>query len=326
MPLKRREFLKLGSAAALLGSAAGLPATTRTAAPAPAGSAGGAGAAQGPADYALRIGTGLIELSPQHIVATTLYNGQFPGPLLRLREGRRTLIDIHNDTDTPELVHWHGQRVPSEVDGAAEEGTPFVPPHGMRRVELLPKPAGFRFYHTHVVAGADLNRGTYTAQSGPLYIEPAHEPGAYDREVFLVLKEFSPTFSRGGDMALAALAGQALPELRRMGEEADAQAESQVKGYEVGYELFAINGHMLGHGEPIRVRRGRARPVSRAQCQRYGDPQPRPARSRLPRHRARWQPGSHSCRGTAALDRHRRTHLRDRGNESPGRMGARGSR
>jgi FtsP/CotA-like multicopper oxidase with cupredoxin domain len=256
MPLKRREFLKLGSAAALLGSAAGLPATTRSAAPAPAGSAGGAAAAQGPADYALRIGTGLIELSPQHIVATTLYNGQFPGPLLRLREGRRTLIDIHNDTDTPELVHWHGQRVPSEVDGAAEEGTPFVPPHGMRRVELLPKPAGFRFYHTHVVAGADLNRGTYTAQSGPLYIEPAHEPGAYDREIFLVLKEFAPTFSRGGDMALAALAGQALPELRRMGEEADTQAESQLKGYEVGYELFAINGHMLGHGEPIRVRRG----------------------------------------------------------------------
>lgn len=35
------------------------------------------------ADYTLRIGTGLVELAPEHIVSTTLYNGQFPGPLLR---------------------------------------------------------------------------------------------------------------------------------------------------------------------------------------------------------------------------------------------------
>jgi FtsP/CotA-like multicopper oxidase with cupredoxin domain len=62
------------------------------------------------ADYILRIATGLVELSPEHIVSTTLYNGQFPGPLLRFSEGQRVVIDIHNETDTPEQVHWHGQR------------------------------------------------------------------------------------------------------------------------------------------------------------------------------------------------------------------------
>ena len=101
-------------------------------------------------DYTLRIGTGLVELSPTHIVSTTVYNDQFPGPLLRFKEGQRVVIDVHNDTDTPELVHWHGQLVPSDVDGASEEGTPFVPAHGMRRVVFVPRPAGFRFYHTHV--------------------------------------------------------------------------------------------------------------------------------------------------------------------------------
>jgi FtsP/CotA-like multicopper oxidase with cupredoxin domain len=95
------------------------------------------------ADYSLRITTGLIELAPDHIVSTTLYNRQFPGPLLRFKEGQQGIIDIHNDTDTPELVHWHGQVIPSEVDGAAEEGTPFVPAHGMRRIAFVPKPAGF---------------------------------------------------------------------------------------------------------------------------------------------------------------------------------------
>jgi hypothetical protein len=64
----------------------------------------------------------------------------------------------------------------------------------------VPKPPGFRFYHTHVVPGGDLNRGTYSGLAGPLFIEPAFDPGAYDREIFLVLKEFQPSFSRGGDM------------------------------------------------------------------------------------------------------------------------------
>jgi FtsP/CotA-like multicopper oxidase with cupredoxin domain len=208
------------------------------------------------ADYTLRIGTGLVELSPEHIASTTLYNGQFPGPLLRFNEGQRVVVDIHNDTDTPELVHWHGQMIPSDVDGAAEEGTPFVPAHGMRRIAFVPKPSGFRFYHTHVVAGGDLNRGMYTGQAGPVYIEPQRNPGAYDREVFLVMKEFAATLSRGGDMAMDALAGAPLEGLKQMGQAADKEAKEKAKGFEVGYELFAINGRMLGHGEPIRVKRG----------------------------------------------------------------------
>ena len=208
------------------------------------------------ADYTLRIGTGLVELAPGHIVSTTLYNGQFPGPLVRLQEGRRVVIDIHNDTDTPELVHWHGQMIPSAVDGALEEGSPLVPAHGKRRIAFVPKPSGFRFYHTHVVAGSDLDRGTYTGQAGPVYVEPASNRGTYDREIFLVMKEFEPTFSRGGDMAMDFLAGSPLAELQRIGRAADADAKGTPKGYEVGYELFSINGVMLGHGQPIRVKQG----------------------------------------------------------------------
>jgi FtsP/CotA-like multicopper oxidase with cupredoxin domain len=208
------------------------------------------------ADYTLRIATGLVELAPEHIVSTALYNGQFPGPLIRLTEGKRVVVDVHNDTDTPELVHWHGQMIPSDVDGAAEEGTPYIPAHGMRRIAFVPKPAGFRFYHTHVVAGGDLNRGTYTGQMGPVYIEPKSNSGAYDREVFLVLKEFEPAFSRGGDMASEALVGAPIKELQQMGKTADEEAQEKTKGFEVGYELFGINGKMLGHGEPVRVRRG----------------------------------------------------------------------
>jgi FtsP/CotA-like multicopper oxidase with cupredoxin domain len=247
MPIDRRTLVQLVGLAPLLGSVPRL-----------SWAAGEAGTADDEtADYTIRIATGPVELAPGHIVSTTLYNGQYPGPLIRFKEGQRTVVDIYNDTDVPELVHWHGQMIPSDVDGAAEEGTPFVPAHGMRRVAFVPKPAGFRFYHTHVVAGGDLNRGTYTGQSGPVYIDPKHEPGAYDQEIFLVLKEFEPTFSRGGDMDMDMLApGAPLKELEGIGAEADEEAKGTSKGYEVGYTLFTINGKMLGAGEPIRVRQG----------------------------------------------------------------------
>ena len=83
---------------------------------------------RGPADYTLTIATTPLEIAPNRILSVTTYNGQFPGPLLRFREGERVTIDVHNQTDTPEQLHWHGQLVSTEVDGAAEEGTPFIPP------------------------------------------------------------------------------------------------------------------------------------------------------------------------------------------------------
>jgi FtsP/CotA-like multicopper oxidase with cupredoxin domain len=74
------------------------------------------------ADYTLHIKTGLVEVGPQQILSTTTYNGQFPGPLIRFKEGQQAIIDIYNDTDTPEQFHWHGQFLPVETDGAGEEG------------------------------------------------------------------------------------------------------------------------------------------------------------------------------------------------------------
>ena len=121
----------------------------------------------------------------------------------------------------------------------------------------MPKPAGFRFYHTHVAAGGDLNRGTYTGQAGPVYIEPKDNPGAYDREVFLVMKEFDASVQprrRHGDGRARRCAAQGAAS--RWADAADEEAQEKTKGFEVGYELFSINGRMLGHGEPIRVKQG----------------------------------------------------------------------
>ena len=215
--------------------------------------------AGGAADYTLTIATTPIELAPHRIVSVTTYNGQFPGPLLRFKEGQRVTVDVHNDTDKPEQLHWHGQFVSPDVDGAAEEGTPFIPPHGSRRVSFVPGPSGLRFYHTHVRAGADLSAGQYSGLIGPVYIEPKQHAGNYDREVFLTLKEFQPTFSRGGDMDMDFLSPSAtVPALKASGESRmkASLAKGMPHGYEVGYDSYTINGRMLGHGEPVKVKRG----------------------------------------------------------------------
>src|ERR1017187_9305508 len=57
------------------------------------------------ADYTLHIKTSPVEIAPKRIVSAITYNGQFPGPLLRLKEGRQVTVDIHNDTDAPEQLH-----------------------------------------------------------------------------------------------------------------------------------------------------------------------------------------------------------------------------
>jgi FtsP/CotA-like multicopper oxidase with cupredoxin domain len=256
----RRRFLKaagLTASAALLSPRNGFAQTLpplphrASAATAPDDSAA--------ADYTLHIKASAVEIAPKRIVSAVTYNGQFPGPLLRFTEGRQATVDVFNDTDTPEQLHWHGQKVSADVDGAAEEGTPFIPAHGKRRIVFTPGPAGFRFYHTHNRAGANLAVGQYSGQVGPVYIAPRREPGRYDQEIFLVLKEFEPTFSRGGDMAMDFLSPSAPDKvLEAAGESAmkASLAKGMPHGYEVGYASFTINGRMLGHGDPLRVKPG----------------------------------------------------------------------
>ena len=72
------------------------------------------------------------------------------------------------------------------------------------------------------------------------------------------MKEFEPSFSRGGDMAMDFLAGDPIKELQQMGKTADEQAKDKRKGFEVGYERFTINGRCLDTESPSRSSRASA--------------------------------------------------------------------
>jgi FtsP/CotA-like multicopper oxidase with cupredoxin domain len=112
-----------------------------------------------------------------------------------MREGKQVSVDVINETDTPEFVHWHGMLIPAEVDGTEEEGSPFVPQHGRRRFELTPGPSGSRWYHSHAMAMDNLHKGAYTGQFGFVYVDGGNDPGQYDQELFLALRDWEPFFT-----------------------------------------------------------------------------------------------------------------------------------
>jgi len=238
--MNRRDFVKFGCVAAAEASAARLLPAQMQSEMKPEGPA---------ADITLQIAPVIVELASGRAISTIGYNGTSPGPLLRMREGVPVTVDVVNETDVPELVHWHGQLIASEVDGSDEEGTPMVPPHGRRRYQFVPRPAGTRWYHTHAMGGPDLHRGTYTGQFGFVFIESRNNPGRYDQEVFLALREWEPFFTAEDQDEMGM--GEPGPQ-----PEKPATPDTRPNGLEVGYRIFSINDKSLGAGEPIRVKPG----------------------------------------------------------------------
>jgi FtsP/CotA-like multicopper oxidase with cupredoxin domain len=249
--VKRRELIKLAGAAAL-GSAATSVLPTRAQNGAPATGPmqmNGEDVPASKADITLRISPVTVPLTPTHIISTIGYNGTSPGPILRMREGVQVTVDVFNDTDVPEYVHWHGLHIPSDVDGAEEEGTPPVPPRGRRRYQFTPRPAGTRWYHSHAMAMADLHRSTYTGQFGFLMVDSGHDPGNYDQEIFLALRDWEPFYTN--QPMDADEEGQFGPQPER-----PTVFDTRPNGLEVDSLVFSINDKVLGSGEPIRVRPG----------------------------------------------------------------------
>ncbi len=185
-----------------------------------------AGAAA-PPDLTLEIAPYLLEASPKHKIQTVAYNGQVPGPLFRMREGRPVTIEICNRSADPEVVHWHGLFLPSEIDGAMEEGTPMIATGASTRYSFTPEPAGFRWYHTHTFAGKNLRKAQYGGQHGFLMVDRTSEPGSFDQEIFLALHDWEGRDLSSDDGSMNPL-----------------------------YDVSTINGKMLGFGEPLRVKPG----------------------------------------------------------------------
>jgi FtsP/CotA-like multicopper oxidase with cupredoxin domain len=204
---------------------------------------GTARASMGKPDHALRIESCSLEIGKGIVIRTIAYNGQVPGPLLRMKESVPVTIDVTNATEREDIVHWHGLATDSMNDGAMEEGSPMIAPGSTLRYRLVPRPSGTRWYHTHASAidgvTEDLTRGTYSGQFGFLLVEGGSEDRGYDQEINLAIHHWEPRF---------------VPMVETM--RTSSANRPQTSGSDVGYQYATINAHMLGQGEPIRVKQG----------------------------------------------------------------------
>ncbi|HXI17658.1 MAG TPA: multicopper oxidase domain-containing protein, partial [Chloroflexota bacterium] len=138
-------------------------------------------------EFRLTVGMLRWNILPKVEVAAMAYNGQVPGPRLRLTAGERARFIIKNELAEETTVHWHGQQIPNEQDGAGAITQRPIRPGETYTYEWSPPVAGTFFYHTHSRADVQQTLGLY----GALIVDPP--PGVartYDREYVIQLGEW----------------------------------------------------------------------------------------------------------------------------------------
>ena len=115
------------------------------------------------------------------------YNGQIPGPEIRVKEGERVKIIFQNQLTVPTTIHWHGLIVPSKMDGVPGISMPEVKPGESYTYEFIAKPSGTFWYHPHFDSLNQISKGLY----GPFIIEPKIPDTKVDREYILMMSEWT---------------------------------------------------------------------------------------------------------------------------------------
>ncbi len=201
---------------------------------------------------ALAISHCSLEIAPNRFVATTTYKNLFSDSPIRLAPHLPTHISISNHTATHEFVHWHGLRLPAALDGTPEESSLSIAPGATLTYTLPPQPPGLFFVHSHAMAMQDLTRGPYSGQFAPVLIGASSSSLSYDREFILTTHEWFPALVNTADD------DRSLEAMRHLRIDPDDEAGEDTTdgGWDILYRAATINGHILGAGEPLRVRNG----------------------------------------------------------------------
>lgn len=166
------------------------------------------------------------------------YNGQIPGPEIRVTEGDKVRVIVKNNLPVGTSIHWHGIHVENRADGVPgltqnpiKFGETFI-------YEFTAKNSGTHFYHTHGSSHTDAVTQFDMGLSGPFIIESKRSP-KYDREYVYMLDEWeiNPDGSNG---ALTNANG--------------AHGEHQHR--QPNYNIFTINGRIFPDTETLLVKEG----------------------------------------------------------------------
>ncbi|MHB1935448.1 MAG: copper resistance system multicopper oxidase [Acidobacteriaceae bacterium] len=143
--------------------------------------------------FELTIDSLSVNFTGRRSVATAI-NRSVPGPTLRWREGDTVTVAVTNRLKTPTSIHWHGIRLPADMDGVPGLSYPGIAPGETFDYRFPVVQHGTYWYHSHS------RFQEQTGLSGALIIDPQNKaernekyPIEFDREYVVFLSDWTDT-------------------------------------------------------------------------------------------------------------------------------------
>ena len=136
------------------------------------------------------------ETAPGQMVSALAYNGQVPGPQIRVQEGDRVRVVLKNQLKQSTAIHFHGLELPNDMDGVPFITQPPVKPGESFTYEFTVPNAGSHMYHSHHNSTYQVGLGLL----GAFIVEPknkAQEPKC-DQDVVFILNDGAHGYTFNG--------------------------------------------------------------------------------------------------------------------------------
>lgn len=176
------------------------------------------------------------------------FNGSVPGPQLRVNQGDRLRITLKNNLPEPVSIHWHGMRVPNEMDGIPGVTQDAVQPGKSFVYDFVALDSGTYWYHSHQNGVEQVDKGLY----GSIAVMPKVQTVKFDRDYTLVLDEWMAETSKGGGNNPQANMGG----MSGMSGIGSAQGSNPEAAMMTMYNVFTINGKSAPAVPTLEVRKG----------------------------------------------------------------------
>jgi len=113
-----------------------------------------------------------LKLANGEKVTVFAYNGQVPGPEIKVKEGDRVIVHFKNNLpeEYPSTIHWHGIELNNKSDGTPVTQAPVQSGDSYTYDFIVPR-GGVFWYHPHVRGAQVVNAGLY----GSLIVKQAVE-------------------------------------------------------------------------------------------------------------------------------------------------------
>jgi len=187
------------------------------------------------------------------------YNGQVPGPLIRLKVGDKVVFVVKNQLPQPTSVHWHGLAVPNQEDGVPGVSQKAIAPGAeyTYRFVVTPQMLGTHLYHSHFNDDFQVDKGLH----GLLIVDPAKPAGkTYDVDAAYEMGSFKVMGSEVENMFT--LNGKAYPEapalrvplgakvrVRLVNASAEESHVMHLHGYT--FKIIALDGNPVANPQAV---------------------------------------------------------------------------